>query len=337
MTDRDESPDAGRSSDIPAKPADRATRERAYKAEYRARNAERIREYRAKYNEAHREEIRPKKREYMRRRSSAEAKRQDRLEKRRDYSRSYYAKNREAYLDAQRESRARRKAADPAEYRRLARERQARWRSTRREAINEKQRERYEADPEPKRRAASQYYAENRERILARQRIRWAEQHDELLAHQRAYRARERRRREAGLPARRVHRTRVAERRANQRAAGEFFARTRTDEQIDAIKEEAATDPDDLARWHRDSARARASFHFETDPGVSERSALAQARRAEREARDRAQAEEDARMDAIAQELNDRLRRAPRHRPNSVDPAAPHRGQHPPSSSGLNR
>ncbi|WP_374316263.1 hypothetical protein [Microbacterium sp.] len=324
----DELPDA----DDSAKEMARKAAEREYKREWRRRNAERIREYRAVYDATNREHVLAQKREYMRGRNARHRNKRVQRERRRVYARKYYAKNRDTYLDYQRAARARRKAENPERFLRLSRESQRRWRDGNRARVNAWQRERYEADPVAGRERSARYYAENRDAVLERRRLRWAENREESLVKQREYRARERRRREWGLPARRIHRVRAAERHANEQAARDFFTRERTPDELAAIRGDAPTDSADLARWERDSARARAgSYLAELTASRSRAEESAPPKTAAVLAREA----EEARMDEIARRIYDRLRQHPR-RQEAVDPAAPLYGN-PPRTSGLSR
>lgn len=99
-----------------------------------------------------------------------------------------------------------------------------------------------------------------------------------------------------------------------------------------AIRGDAPTDPSDLARWERDSARARAGSYLaeltasraQAEADASPKTAVMLAREAE-----------EARMEEIARQINDRLRRHPR-RPETFDPTAPLHGD-PPPTAGWNR
>ena len=78
----------------------------------------------------------------------------------------------------------------------------------------------------------------------------------------RAWRDREKRRREVGLPARRIHRTRREERFANTAAADAFFDRSWTDAELVQALKSIATPPEVWAAWKRDCLRARAAYHL---------------------------------------------------------------------------
>ncbi|WP_169583368.1 MULTISPECIES: hypothetical protein [Microbacterium] len=317
-------------ADKSAREMARRAADREYKREWRRRNAERIREYRAVYDAANRDRVLAQKREYMRGRNARLRRRKGQLERRRVYSRKYYAENRDTYLDYQRSARARRKAENPERFLRLSRESQRRWRESNRPQVNRWQRERYEADPVAGRERSARYYAENRDAVLAKRRLRWAENREQSLVKQRAYRARERRRRELGLPPRRIHRVRAAERHANEQAAQDFFTRERTPAEIAAIRGDAPTDPSDLARWGRDSARARAGSYL-ADLAASR--ARAEEHAPPKTVAMLAREAEEARMEEIARHINDRLRRHPR-RPDTADAPL---YSNPPHTSGLGR
>lgn len=324
---------------------DRRERERVQRVQYRERNAERIAEYkrrwrernaahirayRAAYDAAHRDEILPKKREYARgyeARKRAEARRQ---ENRRIKARERYATRREEYLDTQRRYRQRRRAEDPEGYRAQKRERNRRWLDSHRDEQNARLREKYRNDREPRRRAAERYYANHAEEVKARRRAYYWAHREESLAKQAVWRERERRRRAAGLPPRRLHRVAAAERTALRAEADLFFNRPRTTEEVRALRRERIypnpEHAEDLQRWDRDSARQRAAHALATDPSVQRKIQRdAERRTIERfriERIEHAQAEVE-RMEAIARQINDRLRTQPRQRPPAIDTAAP--------------
>ncbi|MGN8552093.1 UNVERIFIED_CONTAM: hypothetical protein OHV15_05875 [Microbacterium sp. SLM126] len=168
------------------------------------------------------------------------------------------------------------------------------------------------------------YYEKNREQILERARARYAANPEEARARAKQYRSRERRRRELGLPPPRRHVVRPRERDENQRNADEFFARSYTRQEVSDAVAALATPPDLLAAWKRDCARARAAHRRATDPEVADYKSESRRRvEAARELLRRRQAAEEARMDAIARDVNDRLRGVPR-RPTPADPTLPH-------------
>ncbi|TQK17766.1 hypothetical protein FBY40_0243 [Microbacterium sp. SLBN-154] len=228
-------------------------------------------------------------------------------------ARDWYAENRERHLEAQRQYRAAQRAADPDGFRVAKRERNKRWRDGHRDQENAKLREKYRADPEQKRAGAARYYENHAEKVKARRREYYARNRDAQLEKQRAWRAREKRRLDAGLPAYRVHRTAKAERDANRVAATTFFTRSRTTNEIETMLEELGTPAELLAPFQRDCARARAEYRHAIAPGRPEPAA----RSADRVARER----EDERLDAIARAINDQLRHAPRNGSRASDDA----------------
>lgn len=303
---------------------------RENKRVWREQNADHIRTYRRAYREEHLDEIRAKGRERERARSARARAERERGELKRVAAREWYAQNRDRHLDAQRRHRAAQRAKDPEAYRAAKRERERRWRARHRDEQNAKRREKHRENPEARRVLGQRYYANNAEKLKAKRRERYAANREKERARQQLWREREKRRVAAGLPPRRVHRVSAEERRANRAAADEFFARSYTREQIVAIRKPLTTKARLIARFNRDSLRARANAHQQGDAGMHDRFQRSESRQTELEqdrARRRTAKEiEDARLDAIAQEINDRLRTQPRRhrRPNDPDPSAPH-------------
>jgi hypothetical protein len=243
---------------------------------------------------------------------------EERREAARARAREWYAANRERHLEAQRERRAAQRAADPDAYRASKRERNQRWRDGHRERENAKLREKYRADPEQKRASAARYYENNAEKVKARRRDYYARNRDAQLEKQRAWRAREKRRRDVGLPPYRIHRTPKAERDANRAAAETFFLRTRTPEEVDTMLLELKTPPELVAAFERDNARARAEHRQATAP---KRPAPAGGA-----AVDAARTREIERLEAIGRAINDQLRHGPRtptHASADTPPSTP--------------
>jgi hypothetical protein len=296
-----------------------------YKRRWREANAEHIRAYRAAYRAQHLEEIRAKNRERMRERYAREKAEREERDERRKRARERYAATREQYLEAQREYRAAQKARDPEGYRRTKNQRNKRWWDKNRDRENAKLRQKNRDNPGIKRDRSAAYYEQNAESIKARRRASYAANREEKVAVQQAWRAREKRRKEAGLPPRRLHHVEADERRELHTAADEFFARTWTAEEVKRIRDHAPTPDDLLAKLKRENARARAHWHRVHGPAKSpptaeeaERMRLDAILAAEKKA-------EEARLDAIAREINDRLRAQPRRRSAfESDPSAPH-------------
>ena len=305
---------------------------------YRERDKEKRREYVRGYNDTHRDRKNEVARESARRvadRKRAEAARVEaeakRAEKRRAYAREWYAANREQYLAYQREQRTKQKDADPDAYRAVRRAANKRWRDSHKDEQNARQRDRYRVEPRPDLDARARYYAAHAEALTARKRERYWANHEEELAKQRAWREREKRRRAAGLPTRALHRVPAAERDANQAGADEFFARTYTPAEVAALM---VTPARLIARWERDSERARVASYYVLGPEISSvamksaaRRARAERARAERDAAAKAVRDaENARLDAIARAINDGLRhpRAPRSFHDRDDTAPVH-------------
>lgn len=262
---------------------------------------------------------------------------------RREYAREYYTAHRDEYLEDQKRQRAKRREADPERYRAQRREAARRWTATHRDEINaanrrryqtkrvevtEKRRRKYWADPEAARRKRRESYAAQKERDAA------------VEANLRAsatYRV------ELGLPVFRLHPVAAQTRRRNLAQADEFFARPRGEADLSRLRAEGATPPELLTAWERDSRRARAAYHLaaqgeelarlgtELDRVEKRRDAGTAAARAAREI-------EEARLDAIGRQINDRLRRYERRTaPHGADPAAPHAYLTQPHQSGLQR
>ncbi|MGZ0712554.1 hypothetical protein ACWPKO_29875 (plasmid) [Coraliomargarita sp. W4R53] len=305
-----------------------------YKRTYRERNADHIREYRRAYRAEHLEEIRAKNREGTRARAAKDRADRAPQEKRRVRAREWYAENTERHLDAQRAYRAAQRERDPEGYRKAKAERTKRWRDKHLDRENAKLRAKYRDDPSAKQAAAARYYEKNAEAVKARRRAYYAANREKQLATQQKWREREGRRKEAGLPPRRIHKVTLSERGASDAEAKDFFAREWSSEQIEQMKAHQPTPNVLIARLERDNARARAEWAIANRP-LKEPNREA-AERAHRMAiREEAQRGEEARLDAIAREVNERLRTQPRqHRPSNPDQCAPHAapGQ---SQSGL--
>jgi hypothetical protein len=304
--------------------------------QWKAEHPDKIKEYRATFRARHLEQVRRENRERERARAARARAAAAAAERRRVRARERYAADPQAHNDYQRERRKAQRAADPAGYRAAKNRRNKRWVDAHREEFKEKLRLKYRDNPEIRRKANSRYYAEHGEQVRERRRAYYAANREDQVDKQRQWRAREKRRREAGLPPRRLHRVPAEERRANATAADQFFIRVRSAEELKALRLERKTPDRERARLIRASRRERiaAGIASDTDPVRPIR--MSQRRESEREAaarqRREADAVEAARMDAIAREINARLRQSPRR-------ALPNRPRHaptptPPTTSG---
>lgn len=253
-------------------------------------------------------------------------------EARRQYQRDYYAQHREEQLEYQRQYRAAQRAKDPDAYREGKRARTQRWRDTHRDEVNARLREKYRADPEKHRQRRREAYAQNPEEQRARRRAYYAANKEKQHATQQRWRDREKRRIEAGLPVRRIHRVARDERFANVAAADEFFARVWTDAELRIALRSIATPTELWAEWKRDCLRARAAHHLATQREELARLEMELARvrpGPKPQPRRTVQEIEEARLDAIGRQINERLRhRELPRRPHHLDPAAPHPHPH---------
>jgi len=264
-----------------------------------------------------------------------------RKERRRAYAREYYAAHRDEYLDYQRQYRAEQREKDPEAYRAGKRERNQRWRDSHKDQVNARLRDKYRDNAEKHRERRREYYAEHAEEQRVRRREYYARNKEKQKASHRAWRDREKRRRAAGLPTQRLHRVPRDERKANRVAADAFFSHTWTEEELMTMMEIFATPPELLAAWKRDCLKARATYTLAEQqeelarlqkelnrvaPGPKPKPSLTP------------QQIEEARMDAVAKQINDRLRHheEPR-RIHHLDPAAPHPMPHQPNTTGLSR
>lgn len=264
-----------------------------------------------------------------------------RKDARRQYAREYYAKNREEYLAYQREYRAQLRAKNPDAYREAKRQRSQRWRDKHKDEVNARQRDKYRVDPEKHRERRREFYAEHADEERARRREYYARNKDKQNAAHRAWRDREKRRREAGLPARRLHRLPLVDRKSNTAAADAFFARTWSGTELVTAMKNIETPADVWAAWKRDCLKARAAYTLAEKKEELERlqKELARARPGPKPKPGPTDAEiEEARMDAVAHAVNERLRhREPPRRPHHLDPAAPHPMLSPNTTKGLSR
>ncbi|WP_127817857.1 hypothetical protein [Microbacterium sp. CPCC 204701] len=249
-------------------------------------------------------------------------------EARRQYQRDYYAQHREELLEYQRQYRAAQRERDPDAYREGKRARTKRWRDKHRDEVNARLREKYRADAEERRQRRREAYARNPEEQRSRRRAYYAANKEKQLAAQQRWRDREKRRVEAGLPVRRLHRVDDDERFANSAAADAFFGREWTDAELKAALGSIETPPELLAAWKRDCLRARAAHHLSVQKyelGRLEKE-LARVRPGPKPKPPMTPEEiEEARLDAIGRQINERLRhREPPRRTHHLDPAAPH-------------
>lgn len=262
-------------------------------------------------------------------------------EARRQYQRDYYAQHREEQLEYQRQYRAVQRAKDPDAYREGKRARTQRWRDKHRDEVNARLRERYNADPEKHRQRRRDAYAQNPEEQRARRRAHYAANKEKQLAAQQHWRDREKRRIAAGLPVRRLHRVARDERFANLAAADEFFEREWTDAELKIALCSMPTPPDLWDEWKRDCLKARAAHHLATQKEELARldKELARVRPGPKpKPRPTRREIEEARLDAIGRQINERLRyREQPRRPHYHDPAAPHPHLLQQDQMGINR
>lgn len=287
-----------------------------YKRAWRERNREHVAEYRAAYNGDNREKVREAKREYMRSQSAKERAEVERRERKAEKARERYHADIEASRAKAREYLQQQRAEDPDGYREGKKRRNAAWRERHKDEINAKLREKNLRDPSKKKaRARRDYELHGDERRAARRQY-YKKNRDRELAKQKQWRARERRRIEVGLPVRRLHKVAPAERDQNAADAAEFFARPVTPQLREQLKAELATPQHLIDALRRDWARIRAADYARRNPETSSDTVR------RREA-------EEARLDVIAREINDRLRRSARRAPRP----APYPQYQPPSAT----
>jgi len=313
---------------------------RAYKRQWRERNKEHIREYHRRYHEEFRDHENARNRAYARRRAAEERRQRERVERRRTNSRRYYEANRERIAMATRAWRERQKIKDPERYLAQRRESNKRWRDKNKDRENAKLRAHYRDHAPELRDKAREYYAANRERILAQRKAARQAAPERSRERQRRYRDRERRRLDAGLPPYRRHRSSAAERAVHRADAEEFFVGSLSSERLEANRKGLPTPPELIARWERDCARARAAHFLAVEQEARGRlTAHVASRTVDQLVRDQAvevRAAEDVRMEDIARRINSQLRTRRRRAP-TPDPAAPHTTGGSPQSGGLTR
>lgn len=304
--------------------------------QWKTEHPEKIREYRATFRAKHLEQIRRENRERERARAARVREAAAAAELRRVRARERYAADPQAHNDYQRERRKAQREADPEGYRAAKNRRNKRWITAHRDEFNSHLRMKYRDNPETKRAANSRYYAEHGEQVRDRRRAYYAANREQQVEKQRQWRAREKRRREVGLPPRRLHRVPAAERQMNEAVAEAFFSRMRSPEEVKVLRRERKTLDRERARLVRASRRERiaAGIAGDTDPVRPVR--MTQRRESERQAAARLKREADAaeatRMDAIAREINDRLRQTPRRTQHNRSRHAPTPA--PPTTSG---
>jgi len=292
---------------------------RAARLRWNAANPEKVREIRQRWVETHREEINTAQREReLRKRDAvlgdrrAEQLREERKEAKRQYARAWYAANKPLHQEIQRRYRERQRAENPEEFRARLRAANQRWRDSHREQIRQHQRDKDRDAPATKRENAARYYAAHADEVKQRKREKYWADHEKSLADQRRYRGRERWRRANGLPPQRLHRATGTERKANLAAADLFFTRVRTAEEITRLRNERHTPQHLIDELERANARDRAATHYVESVNRGDGLLEEQIRptRAQRNAM--AKADEEARMDAVAAAINDRLRTQPK-------------------------
>lgn len=276
-----------------------------YKRRYKDEHAEEIAEYKKAYRERNLEHELTRNREYMRAQAEKARRQEARRVAKAAYARQRYHADIEASRARKRELEARQREADPEGFRQAHARHNKAWRERNREEINARTRERNRLDPAPKAKLARRYYENHGDEIRARRRERYQQNKERENARAKLWRQREKRRRDLGLPSKRLHRLPLEERRRNVEAADAFFARPVTPALRAKVEEDLRTPLDMVHAFQRELARIRAEQYALRNPEVKP------------EVVDRRTAEEK-RMDEIARHINDRLRQNPR-RP---DPAA---------------
>ena len=280
--------------------------------QWRERNREHIDAYAAAWRARNLEHTRLVNREYMRRKAQEAKVEVERRVRKAEYARNRYHADVEASRAKARENRQAERARDPEAYRAKRKQRNDTWRARHKDEINARLREKNLIDPSTKRRRAARYYEQHAEERRDYRRRYYQQNREWELAAQRRWRQREQRRITVGLPVRRLHRLTPAERLENSRAADAFFSRPLTSELRKQLDAELRTPPELIEAWHRECDRFRAAQYALRHPETGVRVV------------NRKQAEEE-RMDAIAREINDRLRITPRtpRDPASYVPPAP--------------
>ena len=292
-----------------------------YKRNWRERNREHRDAYAADWRERNREHIRTSNRDYMRRKAQEAKDEVERRARKAEYARNRYHADVEASRAQARENRQAARARDPETYKANRKRSNDSWRAKHKDEINARLREKNLINPGPKTERARRYYDNHAEERRANRRQRYQDNRDHELAKQRQWRQREKGRIAVGLPVRRLNRPTTEERLEHKRAAEAFFARPLTPELRERLKSEMRTPPELIEAWHRDNARFRAAQYALRHPETGV------------QVINRMQAEED-RMDAIARQINQRLRINPRTPRDPVPyvPPVPER-----SAEGLGR
>jgi len=292
-----------------------------YKRQWRERNQEHRDAYAADWRERNREHIRISNRDYMRRKAKEAKDEVERRTRKAEYARNRYHADLEASRSKARENRQAAQTRDPETYRANKKRHNDAWRAKHKDEINARLREKRLINPSPRAESARRYYEAHAEERRANRRQRYQDNREHELAKQRQWRQREQRRIAVGLPVRRLHRVTPAERLEHARAAEQFFARPMTAELRERLKAELRTPPELIEAWHRDNARFRAAQYALRHPEAGVHVV------------NRKKAEEE-RMDAIARQINERLRVSPRT-PRDSAPYAPPVPQ--PSTEALSR
>ena len=208
------------------------------------------------------------------------------------------------------------------------------------ETILAKAKERHEADPAVRQKRQQKYRQSHPDRIAAAS-AAWRSKPESKLRHQEAtkrWEQREQRRRDVGLPPRRIHRRTPGDKQLDACNADAFFGRDWSRIRISDEPEHRLdpTPPEMLDEWEKGCARARLRHRLRNDPAYRER---IEHHREALQDHLRSQVRRlaaQARIDAVARAVNDRLRTAPR-RQDSADHAAPHRLPSAPTRSLLGR
>lgn len=287
-----------------------------YKRAWRERNREHVDEYRSAYNGENQEKVREANREHRRSQSAKERAEVERRARKAEKARERYHADIEASRAKAREYLQQKRAENPDAYREGKKRRNAAWRERHKDEINGKLREKNLRDPSKKKARAQRDYELHGDDRRAARRQYYQRNRDRELAKQKQWRDRERRRLEVGLPVRRLHKVAPAERDQNAADAAAFFAREVTPQLRKQLKAELATPQRLIDALHRDWARIRAADYARRNPETSSDTIR------RREA-------EEARLDAIARDVNDRLRRTPRREPQRAADLA----YQPPSAS----
>jgi hypothetical protein len=305
---------------------ERRERRRETRRKWEAANPDRVLAHRARYREKNRERINALERESARKRRErardareAAARAEDRRAKDRERIRNYKAANRErlAEQDYIRKRRwiAKQRETDLVAYRAKVSEYAKGYQARHRDEVAHKAKDRRLSNPYARLEYQAAYRAAHADELARKRREDYAKDPEKYLARNREWKRRERRRVKAGLPPRRVHHTTLPEMRRHDAEADAFFSRGRSVEEMDSIRVERMTDSEVKAYLEREFARARAEAGFDTQAAqLVDRRSIEGARRLARSVQEfesqRAAEAEDARLDAIARVINDRLRGA---------------------------